>query len=137
MSACRTSRCSVTELTFEEFDSLPDETCRETEALHELNELLGDIRRGAEEMGYGFFPGGDPNDFTPDPECSTAEEQERHREACAAYRSGKGNPHPAPHCATMNGGVAAKGFGLGTYTYRDEQAADWAERLERCIARLT
>lgn len=32
---------------------------------------------------YGAFPGGDPRDFTPDPECSTEAEREAHRRACA------------------------------------------------------
>lgn len=102
----------------------------------ELRELLHDIWRASEDTGYGFFPGGDPNDFHPDPECSTPEERARHKEACAAWSSGKGNPNPAPHCAIMNGGKEPPGFGLGTYVMRDEDAADWAERLERCINRL-
>lgn len=109
---------------------------REHEAMVELRDLLYDLRRSSKDTGYGFFCGGDPNDFHPDPECSTDEERARHAEACKAWSGGKGNPNPAPHCATMNGGVSPPGFGLGTYVMRDEQAADWAERLERCINRL-
>jgi len=109
---------------------------RYAEALSELRDLLYDVRRSSEDTGYGFFCGGDPNDFTPDPEASTDEERARHKEACASYDAGKGNPNPSPHCALMNGGVAPPGFGRGTYVMRDEQAADWAERLERCINRL-
>lgn len=108
----------------------------ENEAVRELKELWLDMRRAAEDTGYGFFPGGDPNDFHPDPECSTDEERARHAEACRLWNGGKPNPNPAPHCATMNGGTPPPGFGLGTYTFHDEQAADWAERLERCISRL-
>lgn len=104
-----------------------------SEALVELRELLSDIYRASEDTGYGYFPGGDPNDFTPDPECSTEEERARHRAACEAWPKVLS---PAPHCATMNGGVAPSGFGLGTYVFRDETAADWSERLERCINRL-
>jgi len=107
-----------------------------TEALSELSDLLFDMRRSAEDTGYGFFCGGDPNDFTPDPEASTEEERERHKAACESWNAGTGNPNPAPHCATMNGGLAVNGFGLGTYVMRDEQASDWAERLERCLNRL-
>lgn len=121
------------EETLDDLAAMPE--C-ETEAVRELRELWLDIRRASEETGYGFFCGGDPNDFTPDPECSTEEEQARHKAACEAWNAGKGNPNPAPHCATMNGGMPPPGFGLGTYVMRDEQAADWAERLERCINRL-
>ena len=103
------------------------------EAVVELRELLYDLRRSCEDTGYGFFPGGDPNDFTPDPECSTEEERARHKEACAAWPR---VIHAAPHCAIMNGGKEPPGFGLGTYVMHDENAADWAERLERCINRL-
>jgi hypothetical protein len=83
------------------------------EALSELRELLYDLRRASEDTGYGFFCGGDPNDFHPDPESSTEAERALHRAACEAWNSGKGNPNPAPHCAIMNGGTAPPGFGLG------------------------
>lgn len=109
---------------------------RETEALVELRELLYDLRRSSEDTGYGFFPGGDPNDFHPDPECSTEEERARHKEACELFAAGKGNPNPAPHCGRGFQRVPPPGFGMGTYVIRDEQATDWAERLERCINRL-
>lgn len=39
--------------------------------------------------GYGSFPGGDPRDFTPDPECSTDEERKRHADDCAAWEAGQ------------------------------------------------
>jgi hypothetical protein len=107
---------------------------RENEALAELHELWMDIRRASEDTGYGFFPGGDPNNFTPDPECSTEEERERHKQACAAWPEVL---NPAPHCQLGLTRPAPPGFGLGTYQLIDEQACDWAERLERCIARLT
>ena len=106
------------------------------EALSELRDLLTDMRMASEDASYGFFCGGDPNDFTPDPESSTDEEQARHKAACEAWNFGKGNPNPAPHCAAMNGGIAPPGFGLGTQTIRDEQAEDWSERLSRCLERL-
>lgn len=38
--------------------------------------------------GYGSFPGGDPRDFTPDPESSTEEERRLHAEHCAAWVNG-------------------------------------------------
>lgn len=109
---------------------------RYQEAAAELRDLLYDIRRASQDVGYGFFPGGDPNEFTPDPECSTEEERARHKSACEEYDKTGQHSHPAPHCKAMNGGVEPPGFGLGSYVMRDEQAADWAERLERCINRI-
>lgn len=106
------------------------------EALDELREVARQIRSQAQDQTYGFFHGGDPHNFSPDPECSTKEERKRHRQACAEWSAGRGNPNPAPHCATMNGGVTPPGFGLGVNTYIDEDALDWADRIERCIERL-
>lgn len=39
--------------------------------------------------GYGSFPGGDPRDFTPDPESSTEQERRQHAEHCAAWAAGE------------------------------------------------
>jgi len=36
------------------------------EVLDDLRALLDDVRREAETVGYGFFPGGDPRTFTPE-----------------------------------------------------------------------
>lgn len=73
-----------------------------------------------EEVGYGFFPGGDPRDFEPDPDCSTEWERLIHKEDCAAldrgetlapnpYTSGCGNAAPGP-----------KNYGLGAYRMKWE-----------------
>ena len=35
---------------------------------------------------YGVFQGGDPRNFTPDPECSTEAERQRHQEACTKWQ---------------------------------------------------
>jgi hypothetical protein len=75
--------------------------------------------------GYGAFPGGDPRLFTPDPECSDAEEVEAHRAACAEWdRAQKEGRVPAAVPAAhyfvhLPGGyahVARRGFGLGIYS---------------------
>lgn len=47
------------------------------------------LRDRAEETGYGFAHPEDPHDFSPDPECSTLEERERHRTACEAWERGE------------------------------------------------
>jgi hypothetical protein len=59
-----------------------------TEDLELMTEFIGDYLPMAEEMAlanYSPFTGGDPRNFSPDPECSTEEERQRHREACAAW----------------------------------------------------
>jgi hypothetical protein len=112
-----------------------------SETVGELRELLYDLRREAEDTGYGYFPGGDPNTFTPDPECSTEEERARHKADCEAWKSGKREGLTETRCqhfgdGKVSGLVTPSGYGLGTYTLEDEQAKDWAERLERAIAQL-
>jgi hypothetical protein len=57
--------------------------------------------------GYGRFKGGDPNLFTPDPECSSPAEIQRWREACEMWPLWK---PPAERCGVHNGG-----FGIGVY----------------------
>ncbi len=104
------------------------------EALEELRELLRDLRMSQTDQCYGFFRGGDPNNFTPDPECSTEEERARHKEACEKWPD---VVHPAPHCQLGFTREAPPGFGLGVNTVEDETVADWADRLDRCLERLT
>ena len=108
------------------------------EAIEELLLLANDIRSRAEESTYGFFHGGDPRNFCPDEECSTEEERANHRIACEAYSVGKpdSNPFPAPHCATMNGGIAPPGFGLGVNHYVDEELLEWADMIHRAVDRI-
>lgn len=71
-----------------------------------------------EEESYGLFPGGDPRLFTPDPECCTPAEIERHRLACAAWDAGEG-VDDGPQCATVGDGTAwtGGGFGIGVYRF--------------------
>lgn len=109
---------------------------RHDEALSELRDLLCDLRRAAEECSYGNFLGGDPRNFDPDPECSTDDERENHRRACDAWDKGERPQHVGCHWASPDIHVMATPFGLGTNVLQDPQAADWAERLDRCLARL-
>lgn len=110
-------------------------TERYEEALDELRTLFGDIQREAEHVGYGNFPGGDPRDFTPDPDCSTAIEQANHKAACEAWDRGEQTRHKGCEWVTPEL-LMRTPFGLGSYVIRDEQAADWADRLDRILSRL-
>ena len=108
------------------------------EAIEELRLLAEEIHSRAEDSTYGYFHGGDPRNFCPDPDASTEEERENHRLACEAYTVGKpdSNPFPAPHCAFMNGGVAPKGFGLGVNNHVDEELLSWADMIYRAVDRI-
>lgn len=85
------------------------------------------------DFGYGYYPGGDPRNFHPDPECCTEEEVAKHKAACQAWDRGEtpdpGGPHVAitgeglkytdragvEHIAT-SGHLTVAHYGLGTYT---------------------
>lgn len=54
------------------------------------------LRERAEEVMYGHSCTADPHDFSPDPECATAEEIARHEAACLAWRRGEYKPPPEP-----------------------------------------
>ena len=81
--------------------------------------------------GYGFFPGGDPRTFHPDPECSTEAERARHAADCAAWDRGEFVAGPACRSTYNDDGslhshVTPAGYGLGVYTYDgdDDDAPD-------------
>lgn len=88
------------------------------------------LAAGGEHMSrepmYGFFPGGDPREFTPDPECSTEEERARWEADCAAWNRGE-RPDVGPACTHHDLGDGAQAiftrsfYGLGTYL------VDWDE----------
>ena len=105
----------------------------------------GFLRSCAEEQTvYGGFHSDDPRDFSPDPECSSPEERETHRLACERAERGEesgvlpqfviGEDAVAVFeageavSATMVGGAVVtahrQSFGLGTTTYRDEEAVE-------------
>jgi hypothetical protein len=111
------------------------------EAVEELRDLLRDIESAAQDSCYGYFPGGDPRTFSPDPECSTEAEQAAHRAACDAWDRGEREPVRGPHEQLISDGkvighVTLAGFGLGVYTHVDECHSDWADRLRRCLERI-
>lgn len=112
-----------------------------------------------EQETYGAFPGGDPREFTPDPESSTDEERAAHKAACDAWNAGdkieirggcgEVEVEPDTELATavdeIRGGAAVatasrghvrvqlQTFGLGTYTYRDGQVVEMRARIADAI----
>lgn len=116
-----------------------------------------------EQIGYGAFHGGDPRNFTPDPECSTDEERAAHKAACDAWARGEEiavrggceyrEVEPGTEIATAveeirkEAGAAAtvapgivrvqaQTFGLGTYVCRDPQVTEIVERINAAIGAL-
>jgi hypothetical protein len=89
------------------------------------NALFEMAATNAEVQGYGHFPGGDPRDFDPDPECSTEEERAAHKRDCEAMNAG-GQALMPP--TAVWGSAEGMGFhyhraayGLGGYVMRDEE----------------
>jgi hypothetical protein len=132
-----------------EADHLPQETSALRRSADEIERLrqrhqadeaalrlaLPIIEGFAELRGYGSFPGGDPRLFKPDETASTEAERAAWRAACDAWDRGEcpENEGSGPGVATFSdpktgerrttlGLVEAKVFGLGTITYRDEDA---------------
>ena len=77
-------------------------------------------------IGYGFFPGGDPRDFHPDPESSTDAERAQHKADCEAWARGE-RPNVndnAPHWVGDDVHVVPAGYGLGSYSFDDDDDFD-------------
>lgn len=88
------------------------------EALPEIQDMANPI--------YGTFHGGDPRNFTPDPECSTEQERRRHEAACELWTKWEAGeltevPESNPDCSTVRDDdgkivliLTKSQFGLGT-----------------------
>jgi hypothetical protein len=113
---------------------------RYDEALDELRTLAHEIRREGSDSGYGYFPGGDPRDFSPDPDASTEAERTAHKVACDAWDRGERPVTPGPHEhfqeGETNGWITRSFFGLGVYNMEDPDLLAWADTIERCVERL-
>lgn len=73
-----------------------------TDIRESLLEVAEWLRDRAEETVYGMACTENPHDFSPDPECATPEEVERHRLACEAWDRGEHHalPYPLTYHAT-------------------------------------
>lgn len=101
------------------------------------------LRAANPDVTYGYFPGGDPRDFNPDPECCTPEEMARHKAACEEWDRGDKTEHERHHhkAETLADGRAViasypGAFGLGTYSIRDEEAEDVLDQVQAALALL-
>lgn len=124
------------------------------EALTYVREYLRDIAQPQPQ--YGMFIGGDPRDFSPDPECSTEEERAAHKRDCEAWNRGErshsvkfghehftGNPPPLDPSAVsalvvrgVGGHVTHAGYGLGVTHMQDPDACEALERVESALDKI-
>ena len=84
-------------------------------------------RAATPETSYGGFYGGDPRNFSPDPECSTETERAAHAAACAEWDGGneiKVEADRSRWLARMTATAPLCSFGLGITTERDLDAED-------------
>jgi len=101
-----------------------------------LREALPYVASAAEKQhGYGHFPGGDPRKFTPDEDGTLPEERKAWEEACAKAE----NVAPAGEWIPAGEGhggihVTWQRFGLGVYTYRDEEAVAAKAAIDAFLA---
>lgn len=92
-------------------------------------------REWAKVEGYGNFQGGDPRDFVPDPDCSTAAERAAHKAACEAWERGEQEPVEGSHREEAKDGALVVShravYGLGVQTMRDPHLAAFCAEVER------
>lgn len=106
------------------------------EVIEKLRSALKFVEEYAKpEVGYGFFPGGDPRDFTPDSKASTPEEHNRWVEDCALAKIHGVMQEPA---GTWVAGshILRQFYGLGSYIYRNIEAEDCLRLLIEVIKEL-
>lgn len=109
----------------------------------ELASIVEDARgyvadREQGEMGYGFFPGGDPRNFTPDSD-STEEERANHKRACEAADSGQVHMDSDGQWVgegDMVAHITICQFGLGVYTMPDPVAGKFLDKMEDALKRF-
>lgn len=79
------------------------------------------------QMGYGFFPGGDPRNFSPDQELCRKEEIEAWKEACEQWNREEKVICEGSHRWLVNaegevmGTATVSSFGIGIYFWDDEE----------------
>lgn len=71
--------------------------------------------------GYGFYCGGDPREFHPDPDASTEVERQNHARACDEY--------------VATGKFSSRAWGLGSYRVVDPLLVEAAKLIEEAVRR--
>lgn len=113
-----------------------------SKALAVLQKILPMAEAAVQNVGYGFFCGGDPRTFTPDEECSTEQERAKWKADCEAYTKGEIGDQPSSGQSTYDAQgrlvahIQTGGYGLGTYTYDDPGAVALVNEIKEAIAEL-
>lgn len=97
------------------------------------------LRAATPETSYSGFYGGDPRNFSPDPECSTETERTAHAAACAEWDKGNEITIEADRCmwlARMTERAPLCSFGLGVTTERDLKAEAARDAMFEAVAVL-
>jgi hypothetical protein len=105
--------------------------------VEQLRAIADRIRDQGEHVGYGYFPGGDPRNFTPDPECCTEQEIKNWERACELMAEGKIDEASGQHHwpiigkdGDVIGHTTSCPFGMGTYSLPDPDAQALARQLD-------
>ncbi len=87
----------------------------------------------AKEITYGCFHGGDPREFTPDPECCTETEIANWKRDCEAWDRGETTEVPVSGWTSPTVHVMRSAYGLGTYyvEFGDESAEQERNRSQK------
>lgn len=76
-------------------------------------------------MGYGFYPGGDPRKFFPDPDMCSPEELANHQLACDAMDEGGVMDWPQGCIVVVKDGIRRyvniSSFGIGGYNDDEDE----------------
>jgi len=96
-----------------------------------LREIAASVRERNAITGYGYFPGGDLWDFTPDEEVCSALELEAYTRALSLYE--KGEIQQLGAAGNAAGCCAAAQFGVGTYTIKDSEVERLAQELDDLV----
>lgn len=105
-----------------------------------MREVAERLRTDDGDVGYGYFHGGDPRDFCPDPECCTEKEIAAHKRACELMDSGAvkfvDGRHHFPLPDGREGWMTCPAFGIGTYTIKDAELSTLANELDALVDRI-
>ncbi len=97
-----------------------------------LKECYDWFRNEGSDVTYGLFHGGDPRNFSPDPDCSTEDERAAWEADCKAWNEAEkqgASMKPLPGCCTFSKDMilTRNGYGLGVNACENEEADRMAE----------
>jgi hypothetical protein len=97
--------------------------------------ILPHLREAAEPyVGYGFFPGGDPRNFSPDPDCSEPEERANWERDCKLFEENGQPQSAAGQWVSENMHITFGKYGLGSYTIPNPEMEQLLTALKSAIA---